>query len=138
MEALKAKDLPRLSAIRMLNSALKNEAINLLKQELTDEEAVKIIKSEIKKRKDSIESYARGNRADLAAKEQAEIDLFLKYLPAQLSEEEINKKVEEILTGMAEADKINFGKVMGQVMKAVGQNADGVLVKKMLEDKLKK
>ncbi len=134
--AMKAKDASKLSVLRMLNAALKNEAINQRIEKLDDEAALKVIKSEVKKRKDSIESYESGGRADLADAEKQEIAQLEAYLPAQMSEDEIARKVDEVLAGLSDEQKGNFGVVMGAVMKVVGPSADGALVRTVLQKKL--
>lgn len=136
--AMKAKDTAKLSVLRMLQSALKNEAINTMKEVIEDAEAFKVIKSEIKKRKDSIDSYLQGGREDLATTEKEEITILEKYLPAQMDEAQILAKIEEVLSGLSEDQKGNFGMVMGAVMKAVGAEADGSLVRTILQNKLGK
>lgn len=136
--AMKARDAERLSVLRMLQSALKNEAINLTKPDLTDEEVFKIIKSEIKKRKDSESSYQSGGRNDLADKENMEARLLESYLPAQLEDADLIIRIEEILATMPEDQKSNFGKAMGQVVKEIGLSADGNRVRAVLQEKLGK
>ncbi len=134
--AMKAKEAQKLSVLRMLNAALKNEAINQRVEKLDDETALKVIKSEVKKRKDSIESYEAGGRADLADAEKQEITQLESYLPAQMSEDEIAAKIDEVLAGLSEEQKSNFGAAMGAVMKAVGPQADGTVVRSVLQKKL--
>lgn len=122
--AMKAKDEITLSTLRMLNAALMNKSIALRQGEavvLTDEQVMEIIASEIKKRRDSVEAYTAGNRPELAAKEQAEIDLLAKYLPEQASDEEIESVVKEIVS----AGAADFGKAMGQAMARLKGRADG-------------
>jgi len=147
-QALKDQNQNAMSTLRLILAALKYERIRK-KADLTDDDAVKIIKSEIKKRKEAITDYAKGNRADLAAKEQAEIKIIEKYLPLQLSEEEVRAKVKAILDTLE--DKDNAGKVMGKVMAEMkdpglgspreagqGGQADGALVRKIVEEELNK
>lgn len=135
--AMKSKDGARLDAFRMLKAAIKNKAIDLRKPGLTDEEIIVIIRGEIKKRREAIELYTQGGRLELASKEQGELDLLQTFLPAELSDEEIRAKVKEIVAGLAEEERKNFGKVMGAVMKAFQGKVDGtrvtVFVKEMLE-----
>ena len=126
------------AVLRMLISAIHNKEITLRKQEefkLSDEQIFEIIRSEIKKRKDSVQAYEQGNRQDLVQKEKKEIEILEKYLPAQMSDEELRKIVKEIIEAAGE-DK-NFGKIMGQVMGKTKGLADGqrvsALVKKVLE-----
>jgi len=134
--AMKAKEAEKLSVLRMLQSALKNEAIDLKKDTLTDEEVFKVIKSEVKKRKDSIDSYVQGGREDLAEGEKKEVEILSSYLPAQMSSEQIESKIDEVLAGLSAEQKGNFGMAMGAVMKAVGASADGNLVREILNKKL--
>jgi len=136
-QALKDKDNQVLSVLRMLKSALHNKQIELKKDKLTEEEVAKIIGSEAKKRKDSITAYQQGGRDDLVQQEKAELEVIVKYLPEQLSEEEIKKIVEEIVgQDPTLADPSAFGQVMGQVMKKVQGQADGNLVQKIVKQTL--
>jgi uncharacterized protein len=135
-QAMIAKDSVTLSCLRMLITALRNKEITLRKDgkaELSGEQTIETITSEIKKRRDSIEAYLAGGRQDLVDKETGEIKILEKYLPAQLSDEELEKIIKEIIN--ASADK-NFGKIMGQAMAKVKGKADGTkvggIVKKLL------
>src|ERR1051325_11562366 len=94
-EAMKARDAERTSTLRMLQSALKYEQIEK-GHELSDEEAMAVIRKGVKQRHDSIEQYTKGNRPELAAKEQSEMDLLKRYLPAELSDEELESGLREI------------------------------------------
>jgi len=134
-EAMKGKDAATLSTLRMLIAAARNKEITLREggeAELTDEQIIEVVSSEIKKRRDSAEAYTSGGRPELAEKETAEIATLQKYLPAQLSDEELEKIVKEVIASGAD----NFGKVMGQVMARAKGKADGgkvgELVKKLL------
>jgi len=135
--AMRAKNAELLSTLRMLSSALKNEAINLKKTELEDAEVVKVIKTEVKRRKDSIEAYTQGGREDLAAAEIKEKEVLEAYLPAQMSQEETEKKITEILSAIPDDQKSNFGAVMGRVMKEIGEGADGAMVRTILQSRLR-
>jgi uncharacterized protein len=134
--AMIAKDAVTLSCLRMLITALRNKEITIRhdgKAELSDEQIIETIGSEIKKRRDSIEAYLSGGRQDLVDKETAEIKIMEKYMPAQLADEELEKIIKEIID--ASGDK-NFGKIMGQAMAKVKGKADGKkvgeIVKKLL------
>jgi hypothetical protein len=143
--AMKSKDAFGLSVLRMLIAAARNKEITLRpafakasaggqgdKVELTDEQIVEVVASEIKKRRDSVEAYIKGGRQELADKESAEIKVLEKYLPARMPDEELEKIVKEIIASGAD----NFGKIMGQAMAKVKGKADGgkvgELVKKLL------
>ncbi len=135
-EAMKAKEVVARDALRLLLASLKNTAIDSGKDiaKLTDEEIVVVIRREIKRRKESIAAFTEGGRDELVASEQAEVDLFEKYVPAQMSAEDVDKAVAEAI---AEAgDGAQFGQVMGAVMKKVGGQADGNLVNERVKTAL--
>ncbi len=138
LKAFKGKQESEVSVLRMLKSALVNKMIEkkINKDEaLPDSEVIAVIKTEIKKRLDSVESYNQAQRPELAEKEKAEADLLLKYLPEQLSEETLVEIVEEVIKGMS-AGPADFGKVMGAVMAKVNGQADGQVISKMVKEKL--
>jgi hypothetical protein len=138
IEAFKKKDASRLDALRMLKSSIKNKTIELRKSELTDEEVVAIIRSEIKKRKESIDLFVQGGREELAEKERNEIDLLQTFLPAEMGDDAVLEKLAEVVASLPELDRQNFGKVMGAAMKVL-QGVDGnrmsVFVKQILAQK---
>ena len=139
--AFKAKQAEEVSTLRMLKSALLNKKIEkrLAKEDaLPDEEVIAMVKSEIKKRLDSIEAYTQGNRNDLAAKEQKEIEILSQFVPEQMSEEKLKELVAEVIKELGASNQSEFGKVMGAVMaKAKGQ-ADGTAVAKAVKETLGK
>lgn len=123
-QAMRDKNEAALSTLRMLNAALMNKTIALRQGEavvLTNEQVLEVIASEIKKRRDSVEAYTAGNRPELAAKEQMETDLLVKYLPEQATDQEIESVVKEIVA----AGSADFGKTMGQAMARLKGKADG-------------
>ncbi len=132
-QAFVKKEQAVVSTLRLLLAALKNERIQK-KEDLKDEDVVKVIKSEIKKRKESIIEYEKANRQELADKEKKELEILEKYLPKQMSEEEIEKKVKEIINQLE--DKENIGKVMAAVMSELKDKADGSLVKQIVEKEI--
>ncbi|MFH1610447.1 MAG: GatB/YqeY domain-containing protein [Patescibacteria group bacterium] len=138
-EFLKNKDTEKVTLLRMILSAFQNEAIAKKKQEegLNEEEEIQILKREVKKRKDSIEQYTSGGRQDLADKEKQELDFIQKYLPEEMSEEEIKKIVEEVITSMGEVAPSQFGQIMSQVMAKTKGQADGNLVSKIVREMVK-
>jgi uncharacterized protein YqeY len=133
--ALKEKKELELGVLRMVFAAFKNETINLKKAELAEDECLAVLKHEAKKRKDSIEAYTKGNRQELAEKEKQELAIIQKYLPQQLSEEEIKKKVQEIV---AQNPGLAFGPLMGKVMAAMKNQADGKIVQQILKNEISK
>src|SRR5207237_1824456 len=110
-ESMKARTADRTSTLRMLQSALKNEEINL-KHPLSDEEAMSIIRKAVKQRLDSIEQYTNANRPELAAKEASEIEILKTYLPPELSDEELESGLREIIASTGAQSKKDLGKVM--------------------------
>jgi len=138
--AMRNKQELELSTLRMLIAALKNKKIALgggtNVDELTDEQIIETVATEIKKRKDSKEAYEQGGRQDLADKEIAEIKILEKYMPAQLSDEEIEAAVKDVVSSIGEVTQADFGKVMGQAIGKLKGRADGgkvtEIVKKVL------
>ena len=140
-QAMLNKEAETLSVLRMLISSIRNREIALRKGEdveLADEQIVKVLRSEMKKRKDSILAYEQGNRRDLAEKEKSEIQILEKYLPPEMSEKEIEKIIKEVLAGHEGASMKDFGKIMGQVMGKVSGKADGGRVGGKIKEMLEK
>lgn len=134
-KAQKAKDEVSLTTLRMLKSALHNQEISLKQKELKDGEVLKVVATEVKKHKDSIEAYRQGERGDLAQKEEVELAILEKYLPEQLGDEEIRRVVAEILDKNPELkDPKAFGKVMSQVMAQLKGQADGQIVNQIVKE----
>jgi uncharacterized protein YqeY len=134
--AMRAKDAPRLSTLRMVKAAMMNRQIDK-GGELTDEELAKMLQSLLKQRRDSVEQYEKGGRAELAAKERAEISVIEAYLPQAATREEIEAAV---TAAVAETGATSV-KEMGAVMKAAqarlsGRAADGRLVSEIVKAKL--
>lgn len=136
-EAMVARDTVRLTVLRGLTSAFVNELVAKGKKpdsELTDDEALAVIKRAVKQRKDSIDQFTKGNRLDLVATETAELKILDTFLPQMMSKEEIKKvalakKAELNVT----ADKAGMGKFMGLLMKEFKGKADGTDVKEVVE-----
>lgn len=138
-EALKAKDSVRLTTLRGVLSAFTNESVNLKRtpqDKLSDEEAVAVIRRLVKQRKDSIEQFLKGGRQDLADNESAELKVLEEFLPAQMSEEKIREIVIKKKAEMGEVDKTKIGIFMGAVMKEIAGQADGSVVKRIVEEAL--
>ncbi len=133
-EAMKAHDVVRVSTLRMLSSELKNEKINL-QHELTDEEELKIIRREAKKRKEAIEMYIKGNAIEQAENEKAELAILQEFLPADVTEEEMNKLVEEAISETNASGMQDMGKVISLV-KSKNSNVDGAKVALLVREKL--
>ena len=123
-ESMKARNADRTSTLRMLQAAIKNEQINA-GHELTDEEAMSVIRKGVKQRQDSIEQYTNANRPELAAKEAAEIDVLKAYLPPELSEEDLESGLREIIASTGAQSKKDIGKVMKEATARYKGKADG-------------
>ncbi|GAB7386318.1 GatB/YqeY domain-containing protein [Bacillaceae bacterium] len=134
-QAMKNKDKLKLSVIRMVKASLQNEAIER-QRELSDDEVLAVLNREVKKRKDSLQEFAKAGRDDLAANVAAEIEVLQQYLPEQLSEEEIRRLVKETIEQVGAASKADIGKVMGAIMPKVRGRADGSLVNKIVQEQL--
>ncbi|MFA6594090.1 MAG: GatB/YqeY domain-containing protein [Candidatus Buchananbacteria bacterium] len=141
LTAYKAKNESLVSTLRLLKSAIANKKIEKLipkEEPLSDEDVLAVLKSEVKKRQDSIVSYKQGNREELAAKEQAEIDLIAKFLPEQLSEDQVRELVKKVIAEQGNPGPAGFGKIMGAVMAAAKGAADGTVVSRIVKEELGK
>lgn len=123
-EAMKQKDDFKRDTLRTLNAAFKQVEVDE-RIELDDERILKIITSEIKKRKDAIELYSKGGREDLAQKEQKEIALFESYLPQQLSDEELQTALKELIANLGVSSLKDQGLVMKEAKTKFGARVDG-------------
>ncbi len=121
-EAMKSQDKFALSVLRMLKSALQMEKINL-KHELTDEEATIVIKRQVKQRKDSIIEYENYNKLDEVSDLNKEIEILSKYLPEEVSEEDINKTLDIIFEEIKPESMKDMGKVMKEATSRLGSTA---------------
>ena len=130
-ESMKARSAERTSTLRMLQSAIKNEQINL-GHELSDEEVLSILRKAVKQRLDSIDQYTKGNRPELAAKEQSELHLLKTYLPPELSDSELESGLREIITTTGAQSKKDLGKVMKEASARYKGRADGKKIQEMV------
>ena len=126
-EAMRAKDAMKLGVLRMLKSALKYAAIakSDTETELSDAEAVQVIRKQAKQRQDSIESFEKGGRAELADKEKEELAILNSYLPQAMSPDELAKAVRETIAEVGATSRTQMGVVMKALQGKVGGRADG-------------
>ncbi len=136
-DSMKAGDQITRGVLRLLNSDIKNAEIEK-GGEAGDSEVIELIKRSVKRRKDSIEQFAKGGRADLVSKEKEELAVLEKYMPEQMSEEEIRKIVVNIIEKSGAPSASDFGKIMGAVMKETAGNADGNVVNGIVKEELGK
>lgn len=129
---MREKDTISLNAVRMLKSDIKNAEIAALK-ELDDDGIIKVVQSSIKKRKDAADVYIKANRQELADKELAEVKALEKYLPAQLSEAEIEAIIRSTIAELEPDKQKNIGIVMKTVMSKVSGQAEGRFVNEMIK-----
>ena len=133
--AMKNKDKETLSVLRMVKGAMQLEEINK-KHELNDEEVISVIAKQIKTRKESILEFEKANRSELIEQTKKEIDILNKYMPEQMSEEEINKVIEEVFSKVMPQSVKDMGKVMKEITPLVKGKADMSLVNKLIKDRL--
>ncbi|HEY2829158.1 MAG TPA: GatB/YqeY domain-containing protein [Thermoanaerobaculia bacterium] len=129
--AMKAQEKEKTSTLRMVQSAMKYEQIGA-GHELSDEEAMSVLRKAVKQRLDSIEQFQKGNRPELAAKEQSEIDVIKDYLPPELSDEEIEGGVREVIASTGAQSKKDMGKVMKEATARYKGRADGKKIQEIV------
>jgi len=123
-DAMKAKDTKKRDALRLLTSAFKQIEVDERK-ELNDDDVIKIIQTQVKRRNDSASQYKDANRDDLMQIELDEIAIYTPYLPLQLSDEELSTAVKEIISKVGATTMKDMGKVMGMASKELSGRADG-------------
>ncbi len=133
--AMKSGDKDRLSTIRMLISEIKKIQIDS-KKDLSDDEIIQILQKYIKQRKEAYAQYEQAGRKDLADKELKEIEIVKEFLPPELSEEELQKIVEDTIREIGASSIKDMGKVVKAVMEKVKGRAEGSVVSKIVKDKL--
>jgi len=133
IDAFKARDKKKADALRGIESAVKQVEIDTRK-ELSDDEVVKILRGELKKRNESIEIYTKANRQDLVDNESYEASIIKSYLPAEMSREAVREIVIEAKKELG--DKVDFGSLMKRVMRALAGRADGKLVAELVKQEM--
>lgn len=129
------RDEIKVSTLRLLISEITNLKIQK-GEDLVNEDVISVIQKAVKQRKESIESFRKGNREDLASKEEAEMKILQTYLPQQISDEELTKVIEDSITRLGATSQADMGKVIGSVMGQVGQKAEGARVSAIVRSKL--
>ena len=135
IEAMKAKDSVRLATLRGVKGAMKLQSIDH-KKEINDELLIDVVSKEIKTRNESIKEFEKGGRQDLIDTTEAEIKILSKYLPEQLSEEEIVNIINQVFEEVKPSGIKDMGKVMGKVTPLVKGKADMGLVSSLIKEKL--
>ena len=134
-QAMKDQDKCKLSVLRMLKSALQMEKI-AKKHDLSDDETIAVIKRQVKQRKDSIEEYTKFNKTEEVDNLNKEIEVLSAYLPEELSEEELNKIIDEVFAELKPESIKEMGKVMKEVTARCGSRADMSEVSKIVKSRL--
>ena len=132
---MRAKDTARLGAIRLLQASIKQKEVDE-RVELNDDQILTVIQKMLKQRKDSIEAYQHANRQDLIDQEQLEIEVLTKYMPEPLSDEEVNRYIEEAIASTGASDMKDMGKVVSVLKSKVAGRADMAEVSKLIRQKL--
>ena len=133
--AMKKQDKETLSVLRMVKGAMQLEEINK-KHELTDEEFIGVVSKQIKTRKESILEFEKANRNDLINQTEKEIEILSKYMPEQLSEEEVLKVIDEAFNEIKPQAQSDMGKLMGYVNPKLKGKADMSFVSKTIKERL--
>jgi uncharacterized protein len=130
--AMKAKDASTLEILRMTITSIRNKALEV-GRDLTDADVITVIKSDAKKIKDALESFVQNAREDLAAKARRELEVLERYLPAQMSDTDLEMHVRAKVQELGVTDPSQVGKVMGVLSKDLKGQADGSRIKAMLD-----
>lgn len=136
VEAMKSKDKFRLDVIRMLKSAIMNESVSGEKHELSDDEIMMVVKREVKKRESSMEEYKKYNKLEMVESLKKEVEILSKYLPPELSDEELNKIIDETFEELKPTSIKDMGKVMHEITSKYGSRIDASKVSKIVKTKL--
>ena len=136
VEALKAKNKHKTEFLSLIRAELKNQAINLKKEKLEDDETMAVLKKQQKRLQDAKESIASSNREDLIADIEKELAIVSEYLPQPISEEELAKIVDEVITQTEASSMKDMGRVMKEVLAKVGVGADSKTVSQLVKTRL--
>ena len=137
--AMKAKDKIRLETVRSIKKVIIEKEVELRgkgKDALTPEDEIQLLVQQAKQRKDSIEQFLKAGREDLAEREQEELKVIETYLPEQMSDEEVEKIIVEVIAKVGATTAKDFGKVMGLAMKQLKGKADGKKIQEIVKSKL--
>jgi len=134
-EALKQKDTIRLSLYRMLLASIKNKEVEKIRH-LTEDEFIAVVKTSVKQHVESIESFKKGNRTDLAEKEEKELAILKEFMPSQLSEEEIAREIEEAIVSLQVQGQKEMGKIIKFILEKFPGRIDGKVLSGMVLERL--
>jgi len=134
-KALKERDSIRLSIFRMLLTAIKNKEVEKIRP-LTDDEFYSLVKTSVKQHNESIESFKKGQRQDLVDKEEKELEILKEFLPSQLTEDEIQREIDQTIEALGATGKNDMGKVIKSIMGKYPGRLDGKLVSDLVLKRL--
>lgn len=134
-EALKQKDSVRLSLFRMLLASIKNKEVEKIRP-LTEDEFIAVVKTSIKQHVESIESFKKGNRVDLAEREEKELAILKEFMPSQLSEDEVSREIEEAVVSLQVHGQKEMGKVIKLILEKYPGRIDGKVLSGMVLKRL--
>jgi uncharacterized protein len=136
LSAMKEREKQKVSTLRLLKTALKNEMIEKRTEVLADEDALAIVRRMIKQTKDSLVDFEKADRSELIDQAKSELEILEIYMPTAMSEEEVKNIVNVKKVELGTADKSGMGQLMGAVMKEVSGRADGAIVRRFVEESL--
>lgn len=135
-EAMKSKEMEKLTVLRFIHSSIKNKEIEVRPNELTEEDELQVIKKLAKQRQESIEQFSSAGRQDLADKEKAELEIISKYLPEQMPREKVESLVASTIESLGATSIKDMGKVMKEVLAQSKGAADNKVVSEIVKAKL--
>lgn len=137
IQSLKSKNELTTLVLRQLKASIINAEIANNRKKLSEDQIIKLFRSEVKKRKEAAELYTQGDREELATRENEEIDVIANYLPAEMDEEQVKAKVAEVIKTLDASGMQDMGKVIGAVVKELGAAVDGSVVSKLVKEELR-
>ena len=135
-EAMKSKEMEKLTVLRFIHSSIKNKEIEVRPNELTEEDELQVVKKLAKQRQESIEQFSSAGRQDLADKEKAELEIISKYLPEQMPREKVEALVASTIESLGASSIKDMGKVMKEVLAQSKGAADNKVVSEIVKAKL--
>ena len=134
--AMKSQNQVRVETLRLIRAEILKMDKSGMNREMTPEEEIDLLKKQSKMRKESIEIFEKAGRTDLVDKETKQLEIINEYLPAQLSEEDVIKVIDNIISGLENVTDKDFGKIMGAAMKELKGKADGKFIQDAVRKKL--
>ena len=135
-QAMRSRDTVRRDVIRYVRSEIRNQEIRV-QEDLDDDGVVQVLSRQAQQRRESIEAFAEGNRADLVEKEQAELAIIMEYLPQQMTRDDIAELVQQVVDDVGATGPGDMGKVMSQIMPQVRGRAEGGEVSSIVMETLR-